>query len=144
MFPTDFWLMEPYFKSMCQTVNHWANEEQSLKASEFGLFGQWLLLMSAEIIQVSTLTLTTYTHTHTRARWYTHHKRIKCPEAATTIHNTPNDLIEAPSLNPSSRMHRWADAHMQREGRRESETVIWPRCPLVGLCFIKKRKKNPT
>lgn len=63
MFPIDFWLMEQYFKSMCQTVNHWVKEKQSLKASEFGLFGQWLLLMSAEIIQVSTLTLT---HAHIR------------------------------------------------------------------------------
>ncbi len=87
--------------------------------------------MSIKIIQVSTLTITTSPCSH----------KHKTPWGSMTIHNTPDDLIGPPSLNPHSRMHGWARTHMQRDGKRGGRTVIWPLCPLVCLSALLKKRK---
>ena len=88
--------------------------------------------MSVKIIQVSTLTLTTYPHSHVHT---------KQPEAAMmTIHNTPDDLIGPPSLNPPSRMHGWAHTHAEGRGERGRDGHLTSLSISVSFCFIKKNK----
>lgn len=72
--------------------------------------------MSAEIIQVSTPTLT-LPLTNTR-------RRTKLPKATMTIHNTPDDLIGPPPLNPPPWMHGSVHTHMQRDREGTEEMVF--------------------
>lgn len=88
--------------------------------------------MSVETIQVSTLTLTTYPHSR---------KHVKRPEAAMTIHSTPNDLIGPPSLNPpipdarlSGHTHAEGGKERIRAGHLTSLSIS------ESFCFIKKEK----
>lgn len=88
--------------------------------------------MSVETIQVSTLTLTTYPHSR---------KHVKRPEAAVTIHNTPNDLIGPPSLNPPIPDARLS-GHTHAEGGKERirASHLTSLSISESFCFIKKEK----
>lgn len=90
--------------------------------------------MSVEIIQVSKLTVTIYPRSH---------KHIKSPEAAMTIHNTPDDLMGPPSLNPPSWIHGPANTHMQRDEMRAQWTVIFDLAVHRSLsALLRKKNKN--
>ena len=89
--------------------------------------------MSVEIIQVSKLTVTIYPRSH---------KHIKSPEAAMTIHNTPDDLMGPPSLNPPSWIHGPANTHMQRDEMRAQWTVIFDLAVHRSLSALLRKKKQ--
>lgn len=82
-------------------INGPSESKQDIKKEKQSLIGcESALLMSAVAFNVCRNDPGQYTNTHNLPT-----KGIKRPEAAMTIHNTPDDLIGPPSLNPASQMH---------------------------------------
>jgi len=77
------------------------------------------LIMSAVALNVCKNDPGQYTNTHTYP-----HNHTQNPEAAMTIHNTLDDLIGPPSLNPPAWIHGSVHAHMQRDKERKKRIVV--------------------